>query len=90
MNVMTVAVKFCGGCDSLYDRLQYWEKIREAAAGRIRWTSLDCPGVRAVLLICGCRVSCPEKHLNPADYEKFVSLTDDGTDPDQVIKKIVE
>jgi hypothetical protein len=86
---MTIAVKFCGGCNPTYERLQYWERIKKAAAGRINWVGHDHPGLDGVLLISGCHTSCPEKNFNPADYRRFIVVRDEQTDPEQIINKLL-
>jgi hypothetical protein len=86
---MAIAVKFCGGCNPTYERLQYWERIKTVAAGRINWVGYDHPGLDGVLLISGCNTSCPEKNFNPADYGRFIVVCDELSDPEEIIKIIL-
>jgi len=85
----TVAIKFCGGCNPTYDRLQYWEKIKAETEGRINWTGADQPDAKAVLIICGCNTACPEKNFDPARYKMLLVVRDQETAPEELIKKII-
>ncbi|MBU1452578.1 MAG: hypothetical protein KKH47_16550 [Proteobacteria bacterium] len=60
---MRVAFKFCGGCDPAYERVEYWEAIREAAGERISWQTTGQGGGEVLLLICGCERACPLEDL---------------------------
>ncbi len=88
MSIKVVAVKFCGGCDPLFDRVGYLEKIKAASAGLIEWVGTDDPAADSVLLICGCPVSCPEKDLSGSPRPLFW-FRDDATDPEQVVRIIM-
>jgi hypothetical protein len=79
---MKVALKYCGGCDPAYDRVEYWERIRDAAGDRIDWVSPDDPDYDAVLLICGCGKMCPRDEISRSD--RLVSLPDDSIAPESV------
>jgi hypothetical protein len=80
---MRVALKFCGGCDPAYDRVEYWEQIRLAAGDRIDWVRLDSGSYDAVLLICGCEKTCPRDDLSGEDC--LVTLTNNSLDADLVV-----
>lgn len=86
--VKKVALKFCGGCDPAYDRVEYWEEIRDAAGDRIVWVSMDDEGYEAVLGINGCKRACLEEELGP--LPRFISLVEDDRDIQQVVNKILE
>ena len=60
-----VALKFCGGCDCTYDRTSNGRGSRAEAVDKIQWVLLDDAHYDAVLMIHGCPVACPEKHLDP-------------------------
>ena len=82
-----VALKFCGGCDPAYDRVQYWECIRLAAGERIQWVRPEEEGYRTVLLISGCMRACSEGLFHPP---RVISLTDPTLDPQQVVTMLME
>jgi len=84
---MKVALKFCGGCDPVYERVEYWEAIREAAGERIVWQRLDQSGHQVVLVICGCATACPLEDLPPD--ETIVAVTDDRQAPAEVVARLL-
>lgn len=84
--MINVAVKFCGGCDPAYERVEYLRKIEDAASHRIRWMSLQDNGYEVILLISGCQRACPEEEL-PRSV-RIVSLTSDEADPERVVSMI--
>ncbi|MDQ7781236.1 MAG: hypothetical protein RDU20_00060 [Desulfomonilaceae bacterium] len=83
---MKVALKFCGGCDPAYDRVEYWERIRGAAGDGITWTTADSGIHDAVLLICGCAKTCPRDDMLPDEI--VVVLKDDTLDPADVVSRL--
>jgi hypothetical protein len=87
--VKTVALKFCGGCNPTYDRLQYWEQIKAKTNGMVNWVGADQAGCDAILIISGCHSACPEKNFQPADYRLFITVTDNETSPEEIAKKIL-
>lgn len=82
-----VALKFCGGCDPDYDRIEYWEKIRLAAGDRIQWVGPedDC---RFALVICGCKKACPADDLD--HLPRLLLLTDDELGAEHVVTCLLE
>lgn len=55
---MRVALKYCGGCNPVYDRAALAEKLR-AEAG-LEWAK---PGedVEHTVVVCGCERTCAER-----------------------------
>ena len=86
--VTKVAVKFCGGCNPTYDRVHYWHRVRAAVEGRINWVGTDEPDPDALILICGCPVSCPEQNFRPDDYGRLIVVRDEGRTPEEIAKII--
>jgi hypothetical protein len=64
--VKRIGLKYCGGCNPSYDRVEYVRQIREAAGDRIDWVPLDEGGFNTILLVCGCDKQCVEM----AEYEE--------------------
>lgn len=85
---MKVALKYCGGCDPTFERVDYFEGIKQAAGEGIEWTALDGGDYDAVLLICGCESACPLDEM-PAGA-RVVTVTDDGRPPEQVVRLLME
>lgn len=60
----TVGVKYCGGCNPQFDRVEAFSHLQECFEGSIRWVPCDETDLDAVLVICGCQTAC-------ADTEAF-------------------
>jgi hypothetical protein len=88
--VKRIALKYCGGCDCTYDRLDYAKKLKIAAEGHVEWVSMDDGGFDTILMIHGCPVACPEEKLEPGHPWRIVSVIDDRFAPEEVIKKLLE
>lgn len=86
-----VALKYCGGCDSAYDRVRYWREIRDAATGRIEWVTLADPPFEAILIVNGCEKACKERDLEREEGAKWniVSVRSDGLDPREVVDRLM-
>ncbi len=83
-----IALKFCGGCDPGFDRVQYFNRIRTAAGDSIEWVTLDDRGFEAVLVISGCETACPEEGIDfmPA---RIVTVRTDKRDPDEIAQHLL-
>ncbi len=81
-----VALKYCGGCDPAYDRVEYYEKIKAKANGLIEWVTLEAPHFEAILLINGCERACAEKYLNPGFKGKVLSIINNALSPEEAVK----
>lgn len=84
-----VALKFCGGCDPDYDRVEYWEKVRSAAGDRIKWLRVDDEGIEVALLINGCARACLENDLEHVPIRYTISIKDDTINPEQLIANLL-
>ncbi len=80
-----VALKYCGGCDPEFDRVEYFQKIQKKAGDSIEWVTLDEGRYEAVLLIEGCATACPEKD-SASLSGNIVSLKNDDLDPGEVVR----
>ena len=61
---LLVAVKFCGGCDPAYDRIDLWERLNAAAPDNIDFMLSGDRRPQALLLICGCETACPLREVS--------------------------
>lgn len=84
-----VALKYCGGCDPGYERVDYYQAIKTAAGPEVEWVTLDQGPFDVVLLICGCESACPEEDL-PAAVGRVIKITDESLPPEAVAQKILE
>ena len=64
---MKVRIKYCGGCNPGFDRVELVDKIRIELAGIVDFVSPMDPGIEALLVIEGCSTAC-------ADVSEFMGL----------------
>jgi hypothetical protein len=86
-----IALKYCGGCDPGFDRVQYFKKIQKAADGLIDWVTLDEGDFEAVLIVSGCDTACPAGKMGTTDCgsRKIVSVRDDKSDPAEIVQSLL-
>lgn len=81
-----IAVKYCGGCDPTYDRVELVQRIKREAGDRIEWVTPEAQGYEAVLLVCGCLKACPEDELRQGS----VLPLKHGLSPQRVVAQLLE
>lgn len=86
---MRVALKYCGGCDPGYDRVEYCDRIRAVASNTVEWVSIEDQPFDAVLLICGCHTGCPEKDLPSVPCQVF-SVFDNHCEPSEIASALCQ
>ena len=57
---MTIGVKFCGGCNPMYDRGKLFEKTKEAYPDHTFEMADDTRKYEKLLVICGCERACAD------------------------------
>jgi 3-hydroxyacyl-[acyl-carrier-protein] dehydratase len=74
MDKMTTAlVKYCGGCNTRYDRVAFVEKLRpEFPAVEFLAASAFTPLADIVLVVCGCPSKCASHGHLRGRYAKLV------------------
>jgi hypothetical protein len=90
MTKKRVALKYCGGCDPAFDRVEYFNRIRSAARESIEWVTLADSNFSTVLVISGCETACPEPNLDPLEAHCIVSVKDDKTDPREIVATLLQ
>ena len=86
---MEIGVKYCGGCNSKYDRTAFLEKIKSGCSKDIIFKNAnDKTEVDFIIVLCGCNTAC-------ADYQRLKSknglvLVSNENDINSIIKKINE
>jgi hypothetical protein len=83
-----VALKYCGGCDPGFDRVELFTRIRAAGGDSIEWVGLDDPDFDTVLIIAGCDRACPEQDLEVFPY-RVISIKHDRLDAGEIIKALL-
>jgi len=88
--VKRIGLKYCGGCNPSYDRVEYVREIQEAAGNRVEWVPTDEGGFSTVLLVCGCDKQCVEM----AEYEetgcRLIRIKDSERDPTEILASLLE
>lgn len=87
MVLRRIAIKYCGGCDPGFDRVQYCSRIVQAAAGGVEWVSLDDGGFNTVLVISGCATACPERIVDLKFRQ--ISIRDNRRDPGEIVQALL-
>ncbi|WP_157212092.1 hypothetical protein [Desulfomonile tiedjei] len=85
-----VALKYCGGCDPGFDRVEYFNRVRSAAGEAIEWVTLEDSDFGAILVISGCETACPGVSIDPSAYHCIVSVKDDRFDPQEVVDTLLK
>ena len=70
---MTIGVKFCGGCNPMYDRGKLFEKTKEAYPDHAFEMADDTKKYEKLLVICGCERACADTSRYICEREIRVS-----------------
>ena len=87
---MRVGLKYCGGCNPSFERVEYVREIQETAGRRVEWVPLDAGRFTAILLVCGCDKQCVEM----AEYEetghRVITIKDKQKTPTEILSLILQ
>ena len=70
---MTIGVKFCGGCNPMYDRGKLFEKTKEAYPDHTFEMADDTRKYETLLVICGCERACADTARY--DFEREIRIS---------------
>jgi hypothetical protein len=84
-----VAIKYCGGCNPGYDRVEAFEKIKKTAGSAIEWTGFDPGKSASLLIICGCATACPAEELDLGGVKTLVVLNQEPKSPEEIVSKLL-
>ena len=83
-----VALKYCGGCDPGFDRVELFAKVRAAAGDSIEWVTLDDRDFDTVLIIAGCDRACPGQ--DPETYpHRVISIKHNRLDAAAIVEALL-
>ncbi|HBU12806.1 MAG TPA: hypothetical protein DEB31_08825 [Clostridiales bacterium] len=82
---MRCTVKYCGGCQSAYDRAAFLGQLKEMCP-TVEFVYEET-GEGALLFICGCGVHCAVKGWNPASE---AIIADSAEDLEKIAEKLME
>jgi hypothetical protein len=84
---MKVVIKFCGGCDPAFDRVEVFQRVKIVAGDSIEWLQVGQQDYDAVLMVCGCHKACPEDGFR--HVSRLVSIKNNGLSPECVVAQIL-
>jgi len=84
-----IALKYCGGCDPGFDRVEYFKKIQNAAGDLVEWVTLDDRDFATVLVISGCATACPVGKMVLTACRRIVSIRDNKRDPAEIVQSLL-
>jgi hypothetical protein len=68
---LRIGIKYCGGCDPQYDRLEAVERIKAGLGDKMEFVSYEDKPISGVLVVAGCPTACVD--LEPFEnYPVFV------------------
>ena len=73
---MTIGVKFCGGCNPMYDRGKLFKKTKGAYPDHTFETADDTKKYETLLVICGCERACAD--TTRYIYEREIRVSADS------------
>jgi hypothetical protein len=85
-----VGLKYCGGCNPSFDRVEYVREIQRAAGGRIEWVTLDAGNFSSLLAVCGCDKQCVELADQGGSGVRVIRIKDDHTPPTEILSLLLE
>ena len=85
-----IGLKYCGGCNPSYDRVEYVRAVQEEAGDRIAWVPLDEGGFSTLLLVSGCDKQCVEMAEYRESGCRIVRIKDDYGTPSQILSHLLE
>ena len=68
-----VGVKYCGGCNPQYDRVEVVEALQKRLEGRAEFVSPDHDRIDLILAVEGCSTACAD--LSPFEGKRIFVIT---------------
>jgi hypothetical protein len=86
-----IALKYCGGCDPGFDRVEYFNTIRTAIGNAIEWVTPDDQGVDIILVISGCDTACPERSIDFSHFGRIITIrNNDDLDLEEITETLLK
>jgi 4-hydroxybutyrate CoA-transferase len=64
---MSIGIKYCGGCNSRYDRTSFIKKLKDEYKCLVFENAVDNVNYDVVIVVCGCQSAC-------ASHDELVGL----------------
>ena len=68
-----IGVKYCGGCNPNYDRVELVEDLKRRLGGKVKFVPPDSEGVDLILAVEGCETACAD--LSPFEGKRIFIMT---------------
>ncbi|HNX23646.1 MAG TPA: hypothetical protein PKG60_06330 [Spirochaetota bacterium] len=82
---LKIGIKFCGGCNPLFDRIAASRRIKDELREKAEFVSYDDPEADIILVFMGCSAACAE--INGFSMEKAKIINSDS-DADSFIIEV--
>ncbi|MDI6761483.1 MAG: hypothetical protein QME83_00480 [Thermodesulfobacteriota bacterium] len=66
-----VGLKYCGGCNPSYERVEIVQRAQSQLKDRLLFLRHDEPDIEVVVLINGCCRTCASQDMNPTGIPHF-------------------
>jgi len=76
--MIRIGVKYCGGCDPVYDRVKRVEKIAKSLKHYVKLVSYREPPYKILLVINGCHKQCAELEEIPNIGAEVITIYDEA------------
>jgi hypothetical protein len=69
-----IGIKYCGGCNPSYERVEMIQRVQFRFNDRFLFLRHDDPGIEVLVLMSGCHRTCASRDLNPIEIP-YCSIT---------------
>jgi hypothetical protein len=84
--VVTVGLKYCGGCTPRFDRVAFVQRLQTHFSGRVRFVPYNDERAGHILVVTGCQSAC----VDLAPFEgKIIHLVSSEDDFDALIQTLL-
>ncbi len=72
-----IGIKYCGGCNPGYERVEMMERVQFRFSDRFLFLRHDEPDIDALILTCGCPRACAGENLDIAKIPQCLITGED-------------
>lgn len=69
--MLSIGIKYCGGCNPKYDRRKFKQKLEEKFMCTFE-TAMEDKVYDIIIVLCGCTSACAEHYNLKFKYEKIL------------------
>jgi hypothetical protein len=75
--MLKIGVKYCGGCNPSYERVEMIERIQFRFNDRFLFLRHDEPDIEVTVLMSGCHRACARRDFNSTEIS-YCSITEEN------------